>query len=633
MERQADRRRLTAILVADVVGYSRLMGEDESGTVATLREHRTELLEPKAKQYNGRIIKLMGDGVLMEFDSVVDAVTFSVDTQGAIQERNADLPEQRKVLYRVGINIGDVIVEGDDIYGDGVNVAARLESLSETGGVCIAGSARDQIRDKLDLNLEDLGAVEVKNIARPVPAFRVVMDSKAADLRTPVLQSVAEPVHRSRTMIFGAAIGLAVLAVGAGLWSYTRQHDVKPTTVAKLIQPLTEKPSIAVLPFVNMSGDKAQEYFSDGITEDIMIGLSKIGGLLVVARNSSFAYKGKATSTRQIGRELNVRHILEGSVRKSGNRVRITAQLVDVSTGRQLWAERYDRKMSDIFAVQDEVRTKIVSALAVKLSADDSIRLRRSKNVDPDAYELLLRGLEALRRYSPGTNEEAREFFKKAAAIDPGYARAHANIAYTHIMDVFSGYTKEPARSLELAKQSLTAAMQQDSKISQIYLTQSDLFRIQRRYDKSLAAARKAIQLDPNSDSGYIALAFTLNYMGRHKEGLSSVDIALRLDPNASVFHFFAKAMALFHLERYGEAASALTKLVQRNPQFLRGRLLLAATYGQLGRTSDAEWEAMEATSLLDGLSIAQQRKIIPYKRQADVNRYLEGLRKAGLPE
>ena len=632
MERQADKRRLTAILVADVVGYSRLMGDDESGTVATLREHRTELLEPKAKQFNGRVIKLMGDGVLMEFDSVVDAVTFSVDIQGAIQERNAELPEQRKVLYRIGINIGDVIVDGDDIYGDGVNVAARLESLSETGGVCIAGNVRDQIRDKLDLNLEDLGAVEVKNIARPVSAFRVVMDSKAAALRTPVLQASKQPVGRSR-MIVGGAVSLIVLVLGLGLWTYLSQTDIEPASVATLIQPLPDKPSIAVLPFVNMSGDKAQEYFSDGITEDIIIELSKIAELLVVARNSSFAYKGKPTSTRQIGRELNVRHILEGSVRKSGDRIRITAQLVDVSTGRQLWAERYDRKMSDIFAVQDEVRTKIISELAVKLSADDSIRLRRSKNVDPDAYQLLLRGLEALRKYSPGTNEEARELFKKAAAIDPGYARAHANIAYTHIMDVFSGYTKEPERSLELAKQSLTIATQQDPTISQIYLTRSDLFRIQRQFDKSLAAAKKAIQLDPNSDSGYIALAFTLNYMGRHKEGLSSVNIALRLDPNASVFHFFARAMALFHLERYEEAASALTKLVQRNPQFLRGRLLLAATYGQLGRTSDAEWEAMEAASLLDGLSIAQQRKIVPYKRQADVNRYLEGLKKAGLPE
>jgi adenylate cyclase len=632
VERQADKRRLTAILVADVVGYSRLMGEDESGTVASLKEHRAELLEPKASQYNGRIIKLMGDGVLMEFDSVVEAVAFAVEVQCAIQGHNADLPEQRKVLYRVGLNIGDVIVEGDDIYGDGVNVAARLEGLSDAGGICITGNVRDQIRDKLDLNFENLGDVEVKNIARPVSAFKVVMDDKAIALTTPIVQVAAQPARSSR-MIIGAAMGLVILALGAGLWSYQSQPGAELASVAQLTQPLADKPSIAVLPFLNMSGDKQQEYFSDGITEDIIIDLSKIGGLLVIARHSSFLYKSKSTNIRDISRELGVQHILKGSVRKAGGRVRITAQLIDGETGDHIWAERYDRDLVNIFAIQDAATKKIVAALAVKLGAREKASLDRTVRTDPDAYDMLLRGVARLRRYTRETNAEARAYFEKALAIDPSYGRAYANLGFTHVLDVLDGYSLDPKTSLALAEKALDEAVRVNDTLPQIYSARSTLFRIRRQYDRSLADSRKILQLDPNNDQGYATMAFTLNYMGRPKDGLAAIKKALRLNPHTPYFYLFAQGMSLFQLERHEDAAAVLQKLVERNPGFIRGHLLLAATYGHLGRNEDAEWAAQEALTLLPGLTISQRRKIVPYGREVDINRYLSGLRKAGLPE
>ena len=625
-------RKLTAILAADVVGYSRLMGEDEVGTLARLKADRAELIDPKAIQYGGRTIKLMGDGILMEFSSVVEAVAFAVDVQSSIHERNADLPEKRKVRYRVGINIGDVIVEGDDIYGDGVNVAARLESLSEVGGVCIAGSVRDQIRDKLDVNVEDLGEVEVKNIARPVPAFKVAMDDKAAALRTPIVQLAAEPVRRSH-MIVWVMTALSVLAIGAALWSYPSQKKVEPSTVAKLIEPMADKPSIAVLPFINMSGDKEQEYFSDGITEDIIIGLSKIGGLMVVARHSSFHYKGKPTSIQDISRELGVRHVLKGSVRKAGGRARITAQLIDGKTGDHVWAERYDRDLKNVFSVQDAVTKEIVAALAVNLRPSDQERLSRSIQIDPDAYDMLLRGLAHLRRYTQETMAEARAYFERAVAIDPNYARAYANIGYIHVMEVLIGYSRNPEKSLALADKALNEAIRIDDTLPQIYVARSILLRARRQYDKSLANARTILQLEPNNDEGYATMAFTLNYMGRPEEGLAAIKIALRLNPRTPVLYLFAQGMALFQLERYEDAAAVLQKLINRNPGFLRGHLLLAAAYGQLGRNEDANWAVQEVLTLLPEMTISARRKVLPYNIEADMNRYLNGLRKAGLPE
>jgi TolB-like protein/class 3 adenylate cyclase len=344
------KRRLTTILAADVVGYSRLMAADEAGTLAALKSHRKELIEPKAAQYNGRTVKLMGDGTLMEFASVVDAIAFAVEVQCAMQARNADIPEDRRIVYRIGINIGDIIVEGDDIYGDGVNIAARLEGLAEPGGVCISRSVHTQIKGKLDLTFEDLGEKEVKNIPEPVMVFRVAFDDKAATLLTPVVQ-VAAKRERRWWPVATAAVVVSVVAVGGALWWQPWAPDVEPASVERMAFPLPDRPSIAVLPFTNMSDDPAQEYFADGMTEDLITDLSKISGLFVIARNSVFTYKGKAVKVRQVAEELGVRYVLEGSVRRAGEQVRINAQLIDATTGGHLWAERYDGSLADVFGL------------------------------------------------------------------------------------------------------------------------------------------------------------------------------------------------------------------------------------------------------------------------------------------
>jgi adenylate cyclase len=353
----------------------------------------------------------------------------------------------------------------------------------------------------------------------------------------------------------------------------------------------------------------------------------------VVARHSSFHYKGKPTSIQDISRELGVRHVLKGSVRKAGGRARITAQLIDGKTGDHVWAERYDRDLKNVFSVQDAVTKEIVAALAVNLRPSDQERLSRSLQIDPDAYDMLLRGLAHLRRYTQETMAEARAYFERAVAIDPNYARAYANIGYIHVMEVLFGYSRNPEKSLALADKALNEAVRIDDTLPQIYVARSILLRARRQYDKSLANARTILQLEPNNDEGYATMAFTLNYMGRPKEGLAAIKIALRLNPRTPVLYLFAQGMALFQLERYEDSATVLQKLINRNPGFLRGHLLLAAAYGQLGRNEDASWAVQEVLTLLPEMTISARRKVLPYKIEADMNRYLNGLRKAGLPE
>ncbi len=624
-------RRLAAILAADVVGYSRLMGEDEAGTLARLQAHREALIDPKIAEHHGRLVKLMGDGALVEFASVVDAVECAVEIQRAMAARHEGVPQDQRIVLRIGINIGDVIVEGEDIYGDGVNVAARLEGLAEPGGICISRAARDQIRDKLDFELEDLGEHEVKNIARPIRVFRVRTEADAGA----AVGSTTPSGRRLGRWALAAAFVIAA-AAGAALWQF-QPRPPAPTPEAVRQQAaavrVPDRPSIAVLPFTNMSGDPEQEYFSDGITEDIITDLSKVSGLFVVARHSSFTYKGKAVRVQDVGRDLGVRHVLEGSVRKSGGRVRITAQLIDAASGDHVWAERYDRDLTDIFAVQDEVTREIVSVLAVKLSADEEARIRGGARVDPDAYDMLLRGLARLRRYTRETNAEAREYFEKAIAIDPGYGRAYADIGYSLVIDVFEGWAEDREEVLQRAAGFIENAVRLDDTLPQTHFARSSLLRARRQNDEALAATRRVLELDPNFAEGYAAMAITLNYLGRPEEGLEEIRKAMRRNPHNTFFYYWVLGQSYFHLERYEEAAAQFERVLESNPQFLRGHRLLAATYGQMGRIEDAEWEAQEALTLLPGLTLGQRREIVPYKERADANRYIEGLRKAGLPE
>ena len=468
-------RRLAAILAADVVGYSRLMGDDEEGTLARLKAHRGEVIDPAIGKHKGRIVKLMGDGALAEFASVVDAVRCAVDIQEAMSERNADVPEDRRIELRIGVNLGDVIIEDDDIYGDGVNIAARLEGLAEPGGICVSGTVFDHVEGKVDLNFADLGERQVKNIRGSLHVYSVALERKESTAR----DDVAPP-------------GQAAEAEPA-----RKESD---ETVIGIDLSLPDTPSIAVLPFANMSADPEQEFFSDGITEDIITALSKIGSLLVVARNSTFTYKGKAVDVKQVSREQGVRYVLEGSVRKAGNRVRVTAQLIDATTGHHLWAEHYDRDLEDIFAVQDEITREVVIALDVRLSAGEQARFWSSGTKNLEAWECVRLGMDLVNRGTPEGLREARRLCERALDLDPNYAMAWVVLGWTHHHEVDVGYAAKeiPESALGSALDCAKKALELDPSFADAYSLQSFCHLSRGEHDQAIAMSEKAVALAPN---------------------------------------------------------------------------------------------------------------------------------------
>lgn len=590
-------RRLTSILAADLVGYSRLMGEDEAGTLAALKVHRADLIDPKASQYGGRIIKLMGDGILMEFASVVDAVSFAVDVQHAMQARNDAVPENRQILYRVGINIGDVIVEDDDIYGDGVNVAARLESLADAGGVCIGRNVRDQIRDKLDLNLEDLGEVEVKNISRPVRAFRIVMDEKADALSTPIVQDAAKPNRASRTAI-ASAIGLGVLAAGgATLWWQPWTLGVKPATEVRTTLPVSDKPSIAVLPFQNMSNDKNQDYFADGIAEDVITDLSKIAGLFVIARNTSFQYRGGSLNLVEVGRKLGVKYILEGSVRRSGDQVRITAQLIDSTTGGHVWAERYDGTLADVFSVQDKVTSQIIGALRLQLTTPERQAVDTHGTDKPAAYDAYLRGLRLLserRRFDVDANLAARSAFEEAVRVDPDYALAYAGLGwakwlYVETVNVFD--EKLRFEAFELARKSIALG---DNALAHRILAREHFSLLNywipttRKMDLAVAELEAAAQLNPNDPDVLADLALALCFAGRPDKALELVQMAIERNPYHPGWYFAASGIAFLLVGKPNRAVRDLKRWSESKTNWNVPYVFLASALALSGNEKQA---------------------------------------------
>ncbi len=615
-------RKLAAILAADVVGYSRLMEQDDAETLAALKAHREDLIDPEIAEHHGRLVKLMGDGALVEFASVVDAVACAVAIQDGMAARSEDLPEDRRITFRIGVHLGDVMVEDDDLYGDGVNVAARLEGRAAPGGICISQQALDQVETKLELAYEDLGEQRLKNIARPVRAFRVLTEPGAeAPARKPILAR-----HRSAGI---AVMAIIVAAVGAISWwqPWTRETD------RVLMERPSDLPAIAVLPFDNMSGDPEQEYISDGITEDLITDLSRISGLFVIARHSVFTYKGRAVKVQQVASELGAQYVLEGSVRRAGDRVRINAQLVDALSGRHLWADRYDREITDVFALQDEVVQKIVAALAVELTAGEEDRLSQAAKANPEAYDMLLRGLERVRRYTRETNVEAREFFEKAIALDPSYARAHANLAYTYAMDVQYRWTDAPDQAVARALQIAGDALALDASVRQIHFTLGNIYLFDKRHEQSIAASRRALDLDPNYADAYGQLAITLYYAGRSEEAMEAIRKAMRLNPRHPFIYLWIKGQVLNLMGRHDAAIAEFERVVERNPANPAGHLALAAAYAQVGRIEDAEWQAQEILTLFPDFTLARMRQREPYKNPAHLDRYIENLRKAGLPE
>ena len=622
------KRKLTAILSADVAGYSRLMGEDEAGTLRTLNTYK-EVMGSLIKQYRGRVVSTAGDSVLAEFASVVDAVQCAVEIQQVLRAKNAVLPETCRMEFRIGINLGDVIEEGDSIYGDGVNIAARLEGLAEAGGICISGSAYEQIENKLPLRYEYLGEHEVKNIAKPVRVYRAKIETGE-----PPEGKVKAKVKSKNWKYLAIAATVVVIIAAAALWQSVLRTSHPPVEVAskeKMAFPLPDKPSIAVLPFVNMSDDPKQEFFSDGITEEIITALSKVPRLFVIARNSTFTYKGKPVKVKQVSEELGVRYVLEGSVRKSGDKVRITAQLIDAITGNHLWAERYDRDLKDIFALQDEITLKIIQALQVKLTAGEQAHVIGKGTENLNAYLKTLQAFEQFLRMNKQGSTMAKQLAKEAIALDPKYARPYAVIAYSHMLDLWFRFSESPEESMKLAVDAAQKALVLDDSDSLTHSCFSALYIMQRQHDKAIASAERALELSPSGGRALSSFGTALIYACRFSEAVQYFEQAIRLDPFPPSSLFRNLGAAYRGIGRYEDAIVQYKKALKLEPDDLFIHLGLAHTYIKLGREEEARAEAAEVLRIYPKFSLEHYAKTLPLKDQSVADDSIACLRKAGL--
>jgi adenylate cyclase len=583
-------RRLAAILAADVVGYSRLMGLDEAGTLARLRDHRRELIDPKIAEHKGRIVKTTGDGILIEFPSVVEAVACAVAVQRGMAERNVSTPEDQQIVFRVGVNLGDIIVEDADIHGDGVNVAARLEGVAEPGGIYVSRVVRDQVRDKLDIEFEDMGEQTLKNIARPSRVYRVCL--------TPTETTAKATLTDSASAL-----------------------------------PLPDKPSIAVLPFQNMSGDPEQEYFADGMVEEIITALSRIRWLFVIARNSSFTYKGQAIDVKRVGRELGVRYVLEGSVRKGGNRVRITGQLIDTATGAHLWADRFDGSLEDVFELQDKVAMSVVGVIEPTLRKAEIERARRKRPESLDAYDFYLRALPFASVSMPEDAEKALPLLEQAVQREPDYPAAHALIAWCHEQRYLRGGLHEEVRAVASYHARTAIAAGGDDALA-LAIGGFVVGAVERDFDTALEAIDRSLTLSPSS-----ALAFGLSSVIRAWKGDDSTAVAhgeaaLRLSPYDPLIYLPYVGLAYTHLfsGRFEEAARAASRALQVNPRFSVPCFLQTAALAHLGREAEAAASARLLLRLQPDFTIASLVES-RFTSAEHISMLAEGLGKAGVPE
>ncbi|MDR3421188.1 MAG: adenylate/guanylate cyclase domain-containing protein [Xanthobacteraceae bacterium] len=586
---ESQSRRLAAILAADIAGYSALMGSDEARTVTDLKGHQAVVL-PMVGNFGGRIIDTAGDGILAEFASVVNAVECAVAIQRAMAERNTAVDPKRRMQFRIGINLGDVIYDENRIFGDGINIAARLEGIATPGGICVSAKVRDEIDGKINFAYEDMGDRQLKNIARPVRVYGIRLDA-----------APAAPAHSAQTTAAAE----------------------KPD----------DKPSIAVLPFTNMSGDPEQEYFSDGISEDIITDLSKIAGLTVIARNSSFTYKGRSVDVRTVGRELSVRSVLEGSIRRAGQRVRITAQLIDAATGAHVWAERYDRDLTDIFEVQDDVTRRIVGALKVTLTPAENAHLTSSGTSNIDAYDSALRGRELLlgNRKNRDTFEQAKACFLQAIELDPNYAQAIAGLGFAYMFDYQNRWSGDPDSSLPLAKRYAERAIEKNPKEPLARVVAAVAATFSRDLDEAKSQIEVALLLNPNFAMAYNVLGTLRSYAGQPLEAIPVIEHAMRLDPafNAQYLHFLGMAHLL--AGNYEKAAALLRQRIVLVPETDFSRSALASALGHLGEIDEARRVWGELKKLNPKYSFSEHFSRLPFKKEEDVRHIAEGLAKAGL--
>ena len=603
-------RKLVAILCADVAGYSRMIGEDEEGTLAALAAHMTELIEPTIARHHGRIVKTTGDGFLAEFASPIAAVLTALEIQDGLRSRNGDLPESKQQWLRIGLTLGDVMVRDGDIFGDAVNVAARLQSLAEPGSVYASAAVVDQLRGHIGFSWDDLGEKALKNIARPVRAYRLAAGAKTAP------SAWDSRLRRRRPRLVIGAIAISALVVVGGYW------------LRESFQPQV-KPSVAVLPFVNQSGDPANDYFSDGITEDIISALGRFSALTVMAYNATRPYKGKAMRPADVGRELRVRYLVEGSVRRASERVRVSIRLTDADNGILLWSEQFDEQLEDVFALEDAITRRVAGTLAANLTRVEQERAFAKPPDNLDAYDLVLRGRARLLQATRPGNREARQFFEQAMQLDPNYAAAYAGLGLAYYDMASLGWTEFPEDMLARAEQHARTALSHDPDNLEAHRVLSEVHIIQLQYDRALVEIDRALALNPSDAESHAERGSALLWTGRLDEAVADLETAFALDPNLSPQAAFPLGLAYYTSRRHDDAARFLEREALRNPDYIFIPVLLAATYGQLGRTADAERVAETVRRRLPVFD--PQTFGSRFQNRAHQDYLIEGLRKAGL--
>jgi adenylate cyclase len=628
MAEEGFKRKLTAILSADVEGYSRLMAEDEGATVRTLTAYR-EVFTTLIQQHDGKVLDSPGDNLLAEFVSVVDAVQCAVAVQKEIKSRNDELAENRRMQFRIGINLGDVIQEEERIYGDGVNIAARLEGLADPGGICISKTAFDQIETKLPYGYEFLGDQTVKNIPKPVGAYRVLMEPRVTVAGEPEKEKTA--VSR-RMPIFIGTFAVLVLAIAVGVWQfYVRRPMVEPASIDKMAFRLPEKPSIAVLPFKNISGDSEQEFLADGITESIIGSISRVSGLFVIASNSVFTYKGKAVKIQTVSEELGVQNVLEGTVQRSDNKLRVNAQLIEATTGRHLWSEKYDRDMEDIFSVQDNISKEILTALQVKLVEGEQARVWAKGTDNIDAYIKFLQAYDHFRSFTKNNMILTRKACQESINIDPNYAAPYTVLGSAHLIDIWFNWTESIQHSMQQAIVAVERAIALDPLSDLPNAVLCHLFLMQRRFDEAVTAGEKAVSLNPNGDLNMVLLAMTLYHIRRYEEAIMLFKNAQRLNPDCPAWYLHNAGITYIHMGRYDEAIAECKRALKKNPNHFPALIIMACAYGLSGQLDEAR--AVVSQILRINPNIAVENAGRGYKYEADAETLRDGLRKAGLPE
>ncbi len=627
MTTQSFKRKLTAILSADVKGYSRLMGEDEDATVHTLKTYR-ELIGNLIHKYHGRVVDSPGDNILSEFASVVDALRGAVAIQEELKAKNTELSENRRMEFRIGINLGDVIEDEGRIYGDGVNIAARIEGLSQSGGICISRTAYDHVKNKLSLGYEYIGEHTVKNIADPVKVYRVLMEPEAAGKL--IGEKRTRPIRRWWAIVASVILVLGFVAVA--IWNFYLRSALFPekgSSVKKASISETEKPSIAVLPFKNLSGNPEQEYFSDGITNDIITDLSKFSELSVIASNTVFTYKNKSVKVKDVSRDLGVRYVLEGSVQKVADKVRINAQLIDASNDHHLWAERYDKDLRDLFKLQNELVQTIVTKMAIRIDETERKRTMRKDTDNLQAYDYLLRGWEYFYQNTREGNKNARLMFQRAIEIDSRYSSAYAALAWSYLNDFYYGWTMFPDKSLQRTHDLAKKALSMEESNALAHSALGSIYLRRRQYDLAMSELQRAIELNPNDTHSQRQLGSVMLYSGRMDEAIYWIESALRLNPNLSIGAFMLLGQAYYLSGRYEDAITILKKGLAKNQDFMGHDIMLAAAYAQAGYTEEAKRSAAKVLRLDPFFELDSYGTV--FRNSEDRAQIVQGLRKAGL--